>query len=222
MSSNDILHYIIDILITLPIILFALTIHEVSHGVMAKALGDPTAKNLGRLTLNPIKHLDPIGFLCMLILRFGWAKPVPINTRNFKNPRRDMALTGLAGPLSNFLLAVVFVLILKAYMYLLGNITITAENETILSVIYSFIYYSVFLNIALSVFNLLPFPPFDGSRIFYVFLPVNLYFKIMKYELYIGLGILGLFFLLGRLFGIYPTSFITEIIMNFLFKIFNI
>jgi len=220
--SNELIGSIIELLITLPIILFALTVHEVSHGLVANALGDPTAKNLGRLTLNPIKHLDPIGFLCMIFLRFGWAKPVPINTRNFKNPRRDMALTGLAGPMSNFLLGIVFTLLLKVFVSIYYNIEITASNEALIKMIYTFLYYSVFLNIALSIFNLLPFPPFDGSRIFYVFLPAKWYFGIMKYERYIGLGILGLFILLGRVFDVYPTSYITGKIMNLLFKLFGI
>lgn len=222
MNTNDIIRQIIDLLTMLPIILFALTVHEVSHGFVAKKLGDPTASNLGRLTLNPIKHIDPIGFLCMLFFKFGWAKPVPVNTRNFKNPRRDMALTGLAGPLSNFILAIIFTLVLKVYLIFLGNITIAPSAEITFSVIYTLIYYSVFLNIALAIFNLLPFPPFDGSRIFYVFLPVNLYFKVMKYESFIGIAILGIFFVLGRFFGVYPTSYITQFIMNFLLKIFGI
>ena len=94
-----------EILIRVPIVLICLVVHEVSHGYMAMKLGDPTARNLGRLTLNPLKHLDPIGAICMLFFRFGWAKPVPINTRYFKKPRRDMALTALAGPVSNFIMA---------------------------------------------------------------------------------------------------------------------
>ena len=96
-----------SMLLSLPVIFLALSFHEMCHAYAAYRLGDPTARNLGRMTLNPAKHFDPIGFLCMLVLRFGWANPVPINTRNFKNPRRDMALSAAAGPLSNVLLALI-------------------------------------------------------------------------------------------------------------------
>ena len=101
-----------QLLIRIPAVLIALTFHEVAHGYAAYRLGDPTAKSLGRLSLNPLKHLDPIGALCLLVFRFGWAKPVPINLRYFKNPRRDMALTALAGPLSNFVMAFAGILLI--------------------------------------------------------------------------------------------------------------
>ena len=113
LGGGDLKGYAISILLSLPIVLLSLSLHETAHGFAAFRLGDPTARNLGRLTLNPIKHLDPIGFLCMLLAGFGWAKPVPVNSRYFKNPRRDMALVGLAGPLSNLLLATVFLLLLR-------------------------------------------------------------------------------------------------------------
>ena len=100
-GGNDPKQYVIHLLLCIPIILLSLSLHETMHGYVAYKLGDPTAKNLGRLTLNPLKHLDPLGFLCMLLMGFGWANPVPINTRYFKNPRRDMAISAIAGPLSN-------------------------------------------------------------------------------------------------------------------------
>ncbi|MBR3999619.1 MAG: site-2 protease family protein, partial [Clostridia bacterium] len=96
---------IIELLFVIPCVLIALTVHEVAHGYMAFRLGDPTARNLGRLTLNPLKHLDPIGTICMIFFHFGWARPVPVNSRYFKKPRRDMALTSAAGPVSNFIMA---------------------------------------------------------------------------------------------------------------------
>ncbi|MBP3293241.1 MAG: site-2 protease family protein, partial [Clostridia bacterium] len=102
---------IIELLFVVPCVLFALTVHEVSHGYMAYRLGDPTARNMGRLTLNPMKHLDPVGTLCMILFHFGWARPVPINTRYFKKPRRDTALTAAAGPVSNFIIAFLGVLV---------------------------------------------------------------------------------------------------------------
>lgn len=105
--------YFISLLLALPVVLLALSLHEAAHGFVALRLGDPTARNLGRITLNPIKHLDIIGFISMLLVGFGWANPVPVNTRHFKKPRRDMALTALAGPASNLLLSLVFLLLLR-------------------------------------------------------------------------------------------------------------
>ena len=114
--------YIISMLLSLPIILLVISVHETAHGYVASKLGDPTAKSLGRLTLNPLKHIDPIGFICMILCGFGWAKPVPINTRYFKKPRRDMALTGAAGPVSNLLMAVVFTLLYRLAFGILSGI----------------------------------------------------------------------------------------------------
>ena len=111
--SGNFRYFIISLLLSLPIVLLSLSVHETAHGYAAMKLGDPTARNLGRLTLNPAKHIDPIGFICMVLFGFGWAKPVPINTRYFKNPKRDMALTGLAGPVSNLLLALLFAILLR-------------------------------------------------------------------------------------------------------------
>ncbi|MCR4683435.1 MAG: site-2 protease family protein [Clostridiales bacterium] len=191
-SGGDIKSYLIQLLLSLPIIVLSLTVHEYSHGLIAKKLGDPTADNLGRLTLNPLKHLDPMGFLAMLLFGFGWAKPVPVNTRNFKNPRRDMALTAIAGPVSNLILAVIFAL--------LYEITIAAFSRagelsggilSFASTLALFLWLGSYFNVMLAVFNLLPIPPFDGSRFFYVFLPVKWYFKVMKYERYIMMGIMA-------------------------------
>jgi Zn-dependent protease len=113
LGGGNMQSYLISILLALPIVFLALSLHEAAHGFMALKLGDPTARNLGRITLNPIKHLDILGFLSMLLVGFGWANPVPVNSRNFKKPRRDMALTALAGPVSNLLLAFLFLLLLR-------------------------------------------------------------------------------------------------------------
>jgi len=196
----------------LPIVLIALTVHEFSHGYMAYRLGDPTARNLGRLTLNPLKHLDPIGTICMVLFHFGWAKPVPINSRYFRKPRRDMALTALAGPVSNLLMALTGVLLYRIFLTVLMNIPVPGEFAynlvmATVSFIYTFIYYNTFL----AVFNLIPIPPFDGSRIFLTFLPPKYYFGVMKYEKYVHLILLVLL-MTGVLSG--PLRWVVNHVIN--------
>ena len=207
-------------LLSLPVLLMAFSIHETAHGYIAYKLGDPTARSLGRLTLNPVKHIDPIGFICMMLFHVGWAKPVPINTRYFKNPKRDMALTGAAGPISNLILAVLHLILLRVLLLFLapsmigeavdvyigmgitGGVYKASLGFTALSLLIYIIYLGVLMNISLAVFNLIPVPPFDGSRIFYAFLPPKLYFGVMKYERIIMLVMLVLFafgFLTGPL-----------------------
>lgn len=207
-SGNPVEATIILFLLNIVIVLFALTVHEVSHGYVAYKLGDPTARNLGRLTLNPMRHLDPIGALAMLLFGFGWAKPVPINSRYFKNPRWGMALTAAAGPASNLLLAFANVLVLRLAFLLFGA---QFGSTPLFSIFISFIMSAAYLNIALAIFNLLPIPPFDGSRIFYVFLPPKLYFGVMKYERLIMIGVLVLM-MFGAFSGL--LSNITYFILN--------
>lgn len=176
---------IIEYLLCIPAALIALSVHEYAHGYAAYRMGDPTARVLGRLTLNPFAHLDPVGTLCMVICGFGWAKPVPINARNFRDPRKGMAATAAAGPLSNLVLA-----ILGAILYLTTAVVARAVLPTggSTTLYYFFYYLELFfilfhtLNLSLFVFNLIPLPPLDGSRILYVFLPPRLYFGVMKYE----------------------------------------
>lgn len=184
LGGGDMQSYLIGMLLSLPIIFLSLSLHETAHGYIAWRLGDPTAKNLGRLTLNPVKHLDPIGFFCMLLAGFGWANPVPVNSRYFKKPRRDIALVGLSGPLSNLLLSFVFLLLLR-FVGFGWLATLPVKTELQFNLVYFailFLYYGVYMNITLAIFNLLPVPPLDGSRIFYVFLPPRLYYKVMQHE----------------------------------------
>lgn len=201
-------------LISLPVLLMAFSVHESAHGYVAYRLGDPTARSLGRLTLNPIKHIDPIGFICMMIFHVGWAKPVPINARYFKNPKRDMALTGAAGPLSNLALALVHLLILRILMFFIAPAFLSETNEvftgflpllqsggvykaslgyTAVSLLVYILYLGIMMNVSLAIFNLIPIPPFDGSRIFYAVLPQKLYWGVMKYERIIMFVMLILF-----------------------------
>ena len=173
-----------ELLLTALAVLIILTIHEYSHGYVAYKLGDKTASNLGRLTLNPAKHIDPLGALCMLLFHVGWAKPVPINPRNFKNPKRDFALTALAGPASNLILAFLSVPIYLTLLKISWNAGLSYGGFAYQLLKNSYIFVSLFItiNIGIALFNLIPVPPFDGSRILNVILPQKAYFAIMKYE----------------------------------------
>lgn len=220
LGGGDMTGFFISLLLTLPIVLLSLSLHETAHGYVAWRLGDPTAKSLGRLTLNPMKHLDPLGFLSMVLTGFGWANPVPVNSRYFKKPRRDIALVAAAGPVSNLLLATVFLLLLRflGFGYLA---TLTPKNELQFNLVYFtllFLYYGVYMNITLAVFNLLPVPPLDGSRILYRLLPPRLYYKFMQHERVIVLVVLALL-LLGPLSSL--INYLTTLIMRGMFALFG-
>ncbi|MBQ4354696.1 MAG: site-2 protease family protein [Clostridia bacterium] len=188
---QNLISQLTEFLFVIPCVLIALTVHEVAHGWMAFRLGDPTARNLGRLTLNPLKHIDPIGTLCMILFHFGWARPVPINSRYFKKPRRDMALTAAAGPVSNFIMAFIGLLLRQIFMAVFS--AFPAQSSFAWNIQYALLMllsYFHSLNLSLGVFNLIPIPPLDGSRIFLTFLPAKYYFGIMKYERYIQLALM--------------------------------
>lgn len=195
--------YIISLLLSIPGVFLTLAVHECAHGWVSYQLGDPTARNLGRLTLNPIKHIDPFGLICMVFFGFGWAKPVPVNARYYKKPRRDMALVAAAGPASNLIMMVLAILFLYisyfiydlsvtqnysfAYFWNLSvsylNLPIPEEiGAKLMFLWFTFLKNFCILNASLAVFNLLPIPPLDGSRIAFIFLPVKFYFGIMRYE----------------------------------------
>ena len=214
LAGGDIKQAIISILLTLPVILIALSFHEASHAFVAYKMGDRTAYNLGRMTFNPIKHLDPIGFLCMLAFGYGWAKPVPINARNFKNPKRGMAYTAIAGPICNLILGVVSTA-LYALTYCLSlkfeaQIVPHEYLANIVQVLLIFFYYGGMLNFILAVFNMIPLPPFDGSRFFSLFLPTRLYFKLMRYERYSMIIVLLISMACSRLLGFSPFLWVAE------------
>ncbi len=221
LQGGDWKEILINLLLTLPVILMALSFHEAAHGFMAYKMGDRTAYNLGRVTMNPLKHLDPMGSLWMLIFGYGWAKPVPINPRNFRDPKKGMAYTAIAGPVANFILGLIGILFYSVTTHIItANIMFfaAAENEFLFRVVvifWNFFYLLAIMNLTLMVFNLIPVPPFDGSRFFGLFLPPRAYFAIMKYEKYTLIAVLAISFLCSRFFGFSPAFWVAEKIFNF-------
>lgn len=178
---------ILQYLIRAVVVLIAIPFHEAAHALVSYWLGDDTAVRAGRLSLNPIRHFDPLGALCMLVGGVGWAKPVGINPRNYRNPKVGMAISAAAGPVGNLLLAWASMILYKVVIY--------SGLARVLPPLMLFGYDMVVMNLSLAVFNLIPVPPFDGSRIVLLFLPQRLYFKAMRYERYIMLAVLLLVFL---------------------------
>lgn len=202
---------IINLLSRVFVVFCILPIHEFAHAWVAYKLGDETARLKGRLTIAPLAHIDLMGALLIFLAGFGYAKPVPVNPRNFKNPRKGMALTALAGPLSNLITAVILMFISQ-----FGRFGYMNAGGTLLYVIYMFFYYAAMVNVSLAVFNLIPIPPLDGSRIASLLIPQKYYFKIMQYERYIILGVFALI-----IFGVLdtPMSFVTGKIMSLIIKL---
>lgn len=173
----------LELLITIPAVLLSLTFHEFAHGFVAWKLGDSTARDRGRLTLNPLRHIDLMGLVCMVFLRFGWAKPVPVDPRNFRHPRRDMILVAAAGPAMNLVMAFFGVLI----YYL---IEIHLGGTRFVSALGEFFVVTAILSVGFCVFNLLPLPPLDGSRIVTMLLPGKWVVLVARYERYIQIALL--------------------------------
>lgn len=191
---------LVSFLVNVLAVVVCLTLHELSHGLAAYALGDPTAKDQGRLSLNPLRHIDLIGFVCMLVAGVGWARPVPVDLRYFNHPKRDMAITALAGPVSNLLTAVLAIGI-GSLLYHLGLL-----GGTVLFCVFGALCNLAVLSAGLGLFNLIPIPPMDGSRVLFAFLPDRLYYTVMRYERYIMLALLLLLF-----FGVFSRPLNTAI-----------
>ncbi len=166
--------FILQLIILAPPILLALTVHEFAHGYVAYRFGDPTAKDQGRLTLNPLKHLDPLGTLAFFIIKIGWAKPVPVNPNYFRNPRKDMLWVALAGPAVNFVMAIISALLTKTVWFIAASIPYSPLAEAILVPLNEVLMASVWINLVLCIFNFLPIPPLDGSKILAGLLPPDL------------------------------------------------
>ncbi len=202
MTVETVLKYGVRILI----IFMVLPIHEYAHAFAARKLGDRTAENMGRLSLNPITHIDPIGAICLLLTGFGWAKPVPINPNRFKKIKSGTIITALAGPLSNIIVGYIGLVIYKVVVYIfVADITQTIYYvELIIS-------YFVIINLSLAIFNLLPIPPLDGSRVLTTFLPLKYQWKIQEYQMYISLAFLVIIFS-----GIldYPLNFLVNLLFT--------
>ena len=184
--------YLLSIILGLVPALLCVTLHEFSHGYAAYKLGDDTAKRVGRLTLNPLRSLDPLGLVMLLVFHFGWAKPVPVNMFRFKNPKRGMALTALAGPMCNLVLAVVF-------MFFYGLAFIPLGRSAVGGYFLEMIQITAVISLGYTVFNLIPISPLDGSKVLYAFMRDEAYYKLMRYEKYgsivlfalVATGVLG-------------------------------
>ncbi len=189
------------------VVFCTLPIHEYAHAYVATRLGDDTPRLKGRLTLNPLAHIDVIGALMIFLVGFGYAKPVPVNPRRFKNLRGGMALTALAGPLSNIIMAIIFMLIANVF-----NVAMIYTNGMIVTqVAMLFFTFAAQINVSLAIFNLIPIPPLDGSKIISLFIPAKYYFKVLQYERYIVIAVFALI-----VFGVLdaPLSFLSSYVMQ--------
>ena len=197
------------LVVFLPLaVIFSLTAHEYMHGLVSQIQGDPTPRYAGRLTLSPISHIDPLGLVCLIVCGFGWAKPVPVNPRYYKDPKKGMAITAVSGPAVNLFIGIYCTLLLSVLVWIYETgiyafiPVIDQMSQTLYYVLSTALYIVLYLNIMLAIFNMVPVPPLDGSRLMLAFLPQDKYFRIMRYEKFI---MLALFFVLwtGMLNGVF-------------------
>lgn len=179
-----------QLIYTLPAVLIAISMHEFAHGYVSYRLGDPTPKHMGRLSVNPLAHLDPVGTICLLVFHFGWAKPVGVNPYYYKDRKKGIVMVALAGPIMNFLIAFISIVFMGLILKITGG-----YGGTFIRYIFSFLNYLFIINIGLGVFNLIPVPPLDGSKVVGAVLPSDKYFKYMQYERYGTIILLGLLYL---------------------------
>ena len=183
-----------DILMRVIPALVCITLHELAHGYVASRLGDNTARRAGRLTLNPVRHIDWMGLAMMAAFGFGWARPVPVDMRNFKNPKAGMAVTAAAGPLCNLLITIIFL-----FVYGLVFLPLTRAGTSLADFALQTVYMIAYLSLSLAIFNLIPISPLDGSKVLFSFLSEETYYKLMRYERYgmivllivVATGVLG-------------------------------
>lgn len=203
-----------QILLNIPVTLLALSVHECAHGWVSSKLGDPTPRYQGRLSLNPLAHLDPVGTLLMILTGFGWAKPVQVNPNYYKNTKKGMALVAAAGPLSNFLMAVIGMILLTVFSCITLFMT---SGTSVMKIVYMVLQRFILLNINLMVFNLIPIPPLDGSKVLGMFLPNDIYYKMLQYERYsmIIIMLLSLTGMLNNILGFGVNAVIRLITLPF-------
>lgn len=209
-GDSDMLDLIINLFSRLFVVFCTMPIHEYAHALIATKLGDQTPRLAGRLTLNPMAHISPLGAVMIFLCGFGYAKPVSVNPRNFKDAKKGMAITAIAGPVSNLILGFVFIFIATLFSNL-------SNSESVISIaIFYFLFFAGSINVNLAVFNLLPIPPLDGSRILQLLIPAKYYYKFLEYERYI---VIGVFILIatGILSG--PLSAISGFIISLFIKI---
>lgn len=205
---GNILPSLSDLILTVLAIVPAMCIHEYAHGWMSYKLGDPSPKYDGRLSLNPLHHIDPLGALFLIIFNFGWAKPVQVNPRYYKNPKKGMALVALAGPLANFILALICLIVDNVIVKVTGG-----DVSLAVYLIYQFFLLSAMVNVGLGVFNLIPLPPLDGSKVIAMFLPAKWYYKYMQFEQW-GFVLLFLLLAMGAFSG--PLYYLRYGVVNYL------
>ncbi|MBO4331429.1 MAG: site-2 protease family protein [Oscillospiraceae bacterium] len=202
--------YLLELASNILPALISITVHEICHGLAALAMGDRTAESQGRLSLNPLRHIDPFGLIMLVIFKIGWAKPVSVNMMNFKDPKRGMAVTALAGPASNFVLAALT-------MFVYGLLAVPLHGSGAGSFVLNILALTSYISISLGLFNLIPFPPLDGSKVLFALLPDRAYLTLMRYERYGMIALIAAVFLLSRM-GISPVGAAAE----YLFEKFTV